>query len=322
MREFKISKEENNVRLDKYVKKVLPNAPLSIIYKLFRKKDVKVNGKPANDKMVLKENDIVRIYLLEDQFQDFCGVKKKEITEYHFDVVYEDENIFVVSKPTGMVVQDAESVDEHTLTEEVQSYFIEKCLYNPDDSLAFAPSPAHRIDRNTSGLVIYGKNIESLQILNKAFKERKGISKKYLALVFGKAKKSDEINLPLLKNENEKLVRVDMKNGKTALTRYKTILSNDNYSLLEVELLTGRTHQIRVHMSSVGLPLVGDKKYGNFKSNFDFEECYNWKFQFLHAYYILFSGLEGKLSYLNGKIIKNDLDDKKRQIINKIFDKK
>lgn len=322
MREFKISKEENNIRLDKYVRKILPNAPLSVIYKLFRKKDIKVNGKPASDKLSLKENDMIRIYLLEEQFQDFCNEKKKEITEYHFDVVYEDENIFVVSKPTGMVVQDAENVNENTLTEEVQSYFIEKGLYDPKDMIAFAPSPAHRIDRNTSGLVIFGKNIESLQILNKAFKERTGINKKYLALVFGKTKKEGEINLPLIKNENEKLVRVDMKYGKSALTRYKTLLSNEKYSLLEVELLTGRTHQIRVHMSNIGFPLVGDKKYGNFKGNLEFEKEYDWKFQFLHAYYISFLGLEGKLSYLNGKVIKKQLDDKKSRIIDEIFTKK
>lgn len=319
MREYKILKEENNIRLDKYVKKVLNQAPLSMIYKLFRKKDIKVNGKPANDKTVLKEGDIVRIYLVEEKYNDVVLQKKVSIKEHHFKVVYEDANILIVSKPVGMVVQDAENVNEPTLTDEVRSYLFEKKEYDPNLQIGFDPSPAHRIDRNTSGLVIYGKNIEALQDLNEMFKSRVGIHKTYLALVCGIINQEGKINKPLNKDENEKTVRVDFKNGKNAITLYKPIINNNEFSLVEASILTGRTHQIRVHFSSINHPLVGDKKYGNFGVNLEFSQKYKWKNQFLHAYKIEFKEIEGKLSYLNGKSIINIPDSDKLEILNFVF---
>jgi 23S rRNA pseudouridine955/2504/2580 synthase len=319
MREYKISKEENNIRLDKYVKKVLKEAPLSMIYKLFRKKDIKVNGKPANDKTVLQEGDTVRIYLVEEKYNDVASQKKINIKQHHFKVVYEDENILIVSKPIGMVVQDAENVNEATLTDEVRSYLYEKKEYNPSMQIGFDPSPAHRIDRNTSGLVIYGKNMESLQDLNDMFKRRVGIHKTYLALVCGKVDKEGKINKPLNKDEKDKTVRIDYKEGKTAITAYAPVLYNDDFSLVEVKILTGRTHQIRVHFNSIGHSLIGDKKYGDFRVNSYFEDNFKWKNQFLHAYKIDFEGIEGKLSYLNNKSIVDAFDESKEKVINLVF---
>ena len=291
MREYKISKEENNIRLDKYVKKILKDAPLSMIYKLFRKKDIKVNGKAANDKTVLQEGDTVRIYLVEEKYNDVVSQKKVNIKEHHFKVVYEDDNILIVSKPVGIVVQDAENVNEATLTDEVRSYLVEKKEYNPEEQIGFDPSPAHRIDRNTSGLVIYGKNIEALQELNEMFKNRTGIDKSYLALVCGKITKEGRIDKPLFKDENDKTVRVDNRLGKTAITEYKPLVFSEDFTLVEAHILTGRTHQIRVHFSSINHPLVGDKKYGNFGVNFEFTKMFKWKNQFLHAYRIFFAGI-------------------------------
>ena len=319
MREYKISKEENNIRLDKYVKKILKDAPLSMIYKLFRKKDIKVNGKAANDKTVLQEGDTVRIYLVEEKYNDVVSQKKVNIKEHHFKVVYEDDNILVVSKPIGMVVQDAENVNEATLTDEVRSYLVEKKEYDPEKQIGFDPSPAHRIDRNTSGLVIYGKNIEALQELNEMFKNRTGIDKTYLALVCGKITKEGRINKPLSKDEIDKTVRVDSKYGKTAITEYKPLVFSDDFTLVEAHILTGRTHQIRVHFSSINHPLVGDKKYGDFGVNSEFVKVFKWKNQFLHAYRIMFDNIEGKLAYLNGKTIQDELDENKVEILNKIF---
>lgn len=318
MREYTITKEENNVRLDKFVKKVLSEAPLSVIYKLFRKKDIKVNGKPANDKTPLKEGDIVRIYLVEDKFVDFEKKKEIKINSYRFKTIYEDDNIIVVSKPIGMIVHDAEDPKEHTLTDEVVSYLIMTRKYNPSTN-SFTPAPAHRLDRNTSGLVIYGKNMETLQTLNEMFKNRTNISKKYLALVCGEVTKEGKVDLPLSKDSKENTVKVDRKNGKTALTLYKPICTNGKYSLVELELMTGRTHQIRVHMSAIGYPLIGDKKYGNFKENSLFEKEFDWKFQFLHAYSLKFYGLEGKLEYLNNMCIVDEFDDKKQKIKEELF---
>jgi 23S rRNA pseudouridine955/2504/2580 synthase len=151
------------------------------------------------------------------------------------------------------------------------------------------------------------------------FKRRVGIHKTYLALVCGKVDKEGKINKPLNKDEKDKTVRIDYKEGKTAITAYAPVLYNDDFSLVEVKILTGRTHQIRVHFNSIGHSLIGDKKYGDFRVNSYFEDNFKWKNQFLHAYKIDFEGIEGKLSYLNNKSIVDYLDESKEKIVNLIF---
>ena len=176
----------------------------------------------------------------------------------------------------------------------------------------------HRLDRNTSGLVIASKNLEASKILLEAFKNKENLEKKYLALVKGKTKKEETINKRLLKDEKKKIVTVD-NNGLEAITKYKLIVSENDYSLLKIDLLTGRTHQIRVHMSSIGHPLINDEKYGDFKINKEFSIKHNYKYQFLHSYIIKFVNLEGKLSYLNGKTFKAPLKQKQVKILKSIF---
>ena len=151
------------------------------------------------------------------------------------------------------------------------------------------------------------------------FKTRVGIHKSYLALVCGKITSNGKINKPLSKDELDKTVKVDSQFGKTAITLYKPLVFNEDFSLVEAQILTGRTHQIRVHFSSINHPLVGDKKYGDFGVNFEFSKKLKWKNQFLHAYKILFDGIEGKLSYLNGKKIVDKLDKNKLDILNLVF---
>ncbi|MBE6124202.1 MAG: RluA family pseudouridine synthase [Erysipelotrichaceae bacterium] len=314
MKELRVKKEEANQKIEKYVRKYFSTLSLSLIYKLFRKKDIKVNGKHVSKDYILQENDVVRVYVVEykDEEHDFIKVP------YKFDVVYEDENILVINKPVGVLVHEGEDGnDKNTLNKQVLSYLIDKGEYNPDDR-GFIPSAAHRLDRNTGGIILYGKNIIALQNLFDLLKEHSNIEKYYLTLVNGKLDKKGNIDFRLKKDEKSKVVKVT-KDGLEAHTLYKTIRSNSNYSLAEVQILTGRTHQIRVHMASIGHPILGDSKYGDSLVNKEVAKKYKIKNQFLYAYKFSFKEIKGYLSYLSGKTFQIELNKENKDIIEKIF---
>lgn len=310
---FKVSKEEQGQRVDKYLRKNLSKAPLSLLYKVFRKKDVKVNGKRVHGEYVLSENDEISVYISDEFLDKYTTPKTSLSLPKAFKVIYEDENIIIVDKPSGLSLHADEIEQTNTLANQVLAY-------TRRNGGSEVTAPAHRLDRNTSGLVIFGKDMESLHELNEMFKTRVGIKKCYLALTFNELKEEKVINLPLLKDEKKKLVVVS-KDGLNAKSIAKPVLTNKDYSLVEVELLTGRTHQIRVHLSSVGFPIVGDQKYGDFTKNKTFGKEFNVRYQFLHAYKIKFEGIEGKLAYLNGREFVSDLPKSKQAVIDKIFNK-
>lgn len=301
MREFIINNSENGLTLEKYVFKVLKTAPMSFVYKLFRKKDIKVNGHHQDKKYRLVTDDKVAIYITDQQFDEFQ--KDKELnpnTKIKDWIIYEDNNVLFVNKPRGLLVQKSNPNDE-SLDQLVVEYLIATKQYDPNKEKGFIPGPAHRLDRNTSGLVAFGKNHDALNLLFELFKNHDLINKHYLALVVGQVEKEkDIIDAPLLKNEEKNLVSVS-KNGKTAKTVYKLIKKYDHYSLLDVTLLTGRTHQIRVHMAYINHPIVGDSKYGNFEANKAFKQQFGFSSQFLHAYKMGFGDLPSPLSNLSRK---------------------
>lgn len=323
MQEYTITRLDSGQRIDKFIKKCLPNAPLSLIYKVFRKKDVKVNGKRTNNiQYILKENDYIQIYMpLNTEFEKENDYK---IINKTFEIVYEDEHLLVCNKPVGLLVVEDENEKVNTLANQVISYLVQKGEYDPNIHKGFTPAPVHRIDRNTSGIVLVGKDLMTIQALALLFKEHQNIEKEYLALVFGKVKKEESINLPLIKDANNSLVRVAKKgeNGLSAFTSYKLIKQYNEMSLVSVLITTGRTHQIRVHMASVGHPLVGDAKYGNFIANKKVKEDYGWQFQFLHAHKLKLNGLEGKLAYLNNKKFEAPLPQENKKFLEKIENKK
>ena len=301
MREFIINNSENGLTLEKYVFKVLKTAPMSFVYKLFRKKDIKVNGHHQEKKYRLVTDDKVAIYITDQQFDEFQ--KDKELnpnTKIKDWIIYEDNNVLFINKPRGLLVQKSNPNDE-SLDQLVVEYLMATKQYDPNKEKGFIPGPAHRLDRNTSGLVAFGKNHDALNLLFELFKNHDLINKHYLALVVGQVEKEkDTIDAPLLKNEEKNLVSVS-KNGKTAKTVYKLIKKYDHYSLLDVTLLTGRTHQIRVHMAYINHPIVGDSKYGNFEANKTFEQQFGFSSQFLHAYKMGFGDLPNPLSNLSRK---------------------
>ena len=301
MREFIINESENGLTLEKYAFKVLKTAPMSFVYKLFRKKDIKVNGRHQDKKYRLSTNDVVAIYINEQQFEEF--IKEKELTpntKIKDWIIYEDDNVLFVNKPRGLLVQKSSPHDE-SLDQYVIEYLMATNQYDPNKEKGFVPGPAHRLDRNTSGLVVFGKNHNALTLLFDLFKNHDLINKHYLALVVGQVEKEkDTIDAPLFKDEETNTVRV-AKNGKTAKTVYKLVKKYDEYSLLDITLLTGRTHQIRVHMAYIKHPIVGDSKYGDFEANKIFKQKYGLSSQFLQAYKMGFGDLPAPLNSLSRK---------------------
>ena len=301
MREFIINDSENGLTLEKYVFKVLPAAPMSFIYKLFRKKDIKVNGHHEDKKYRLTTNEVVAIYINDAQFDEFQ--KEKDLVpnlKIKDWIIYEDKNVLFVNKPRGLLVQKSAPNDE-PLDQLVIEYLMATNQYDPNKELAFVPGPAHRLDRNTSGIVAFGKNHDTLTMLFDLFKNHNLINKHYLALVVGNVEKDkDTITAPLKKDEKNNKVIV-AKDGKKAQTVYKVVKRFNEYTLLDVTLLTGRTHQIRVHMSYINHPVVGDSKYGNFDANKLFKDQYHFANQFLHAYKIGFGDLKEPLTNLSRK---------------------
>jgi 23S rRNA pseudouridine955/2504/2580 synthase len=318
MLEIKIDSRNSNQRIDKLVRKVLPNASLSFIYKLFRKKDVKVNKHWVDINYILKEDETVQIYVTDSQLESF---KKDEnlckTSIFSHKIIFEDENILIVNKPKNLLVHGDEKDKKHTLSNDVLNYLYQKGEYSPN--AGFVPGPAHRIDRNTSGIVIFGKKIEVLQQLLNLFKEKDQITKTYLALVKGKVFDSGKIEAKLEKNEEKNMVFVSKSaNAKTAITLFEPYKNFKDTTLLKVKILTGRTHQIRVHMSYIGHPIIGDKKYGDVDFNKKYNSLYEIDNQFLHAYSITFGQIDGILSYLSGREFVANLDQKQENILKKL----
>ena len=317
MQTIKVNKKEAGQRIDKYIRKYLNNAPLSYIYKLFRKKDIKVNGKRIDINYVIQENDEIIIYINDQTLNDFNVKKTISNTSNVLDIIYEDENILIINKDAGILVHEGEDNNKsNTLNNDVLYYLKSKGEYSEND--LFTPSCVHRLDRNTSGLIVAAKTLEASKQLLELFKDKEVLKKEYIALVVGNCKDKMTIDKPLLKDEKSKFVKVDKK-GLTAITKYEKLISNDDYSLLKVNILTGRTHQIRVHMASISHPILNDDKYGDFKANKEFSSKFKYKYQFLHSYKLTFKNIDGVLSYLSNKEFIAPIKKEEEKIIQSIF---
>ncbi len=302
MFEFKIGKNDANQRLDKFITKAI-DIPTSLLYKSIRTKKIKVNRKRAEISTVLSDGDTVQCFLAEEFFKKQTGEASFEKITPRLSIIYEDENIMLLDKKPGISVHEDEKGATNTLITHILAYLYQKGEYNPNEENAFAPALCNRIDRNTGGIVIAAKNAEALRIMNEKIKLRE-IDKFYLAAIHGvPSKREDTLKGFLLKDEKTKSVRVYDKNpprdAKTIITKYRVLKTKSDTSLVEVELLTGRTHQIRAHLSHIGHSLIGDGKYG---VNRD-DRARGYKYQALYSYKLRFSfkGEENALSYLNGK---------------------
>lgn len=303
MKEFTINANDAGQRLDKFIRKALPELPLSVIYKALRQKDVKVNEKRGKNDDRLNEGDVVRIYVKDDFFSSELSAKSiAKTVSVNMDIVYEDENILLVNKPAGLPVHEVDGGKKTTLIEQITAYLIQKGEYNPETENTFVPSLCNRIDQNTAGIVIAAKNAPSLRIMNQKIKDRE-ITKKYLCVTegFPPQKEGKLQNFIEKDSENNRVFVYDRRrneNSLTAITKYKVFEKKENTALVEAELITGRTHQIRAQFAHNGFPLVGDMKYGRHNRS-----TAKYKHQALYSYKLTFdfSTDADILNYLKSK---------------------
>lgn len=318
MKQFIITENDAGQRLDKFLKKLLPNASASLIYKLNRKDKIKVNGKRQDNEYKLLIWEVVKVFLVDSDFETLTKKEAPKLLETRekFDtknIVYEDGDILVINKEPWINVHPGDyKTKESNIISQIQDY-----LWDKLNSLTFKPSLVHRIDRDTSGILIIWKKKDILTQLVADFKEHKKVKKIYYAIVLWKLpNKSWTIDKKLLRIEwakNEDKVQVSDK-GQTAITNYKVlkeyILKTPSWdkviSEVEVEILTWRMHQIRVHLASIWCPIIWDNKYGDKPFNSYISKHFSLNRQALHAWKIeFFHPRKNKIQSLQAQIKKD-----------------
>ncbi len=305
MKQFIAGKNEHDVRLSRFVVNVTQNLPTSLLYKYFRNKRIKVNGKKALPDARIKQGDIIELYINDEFFysSEKGNEKALENTQYPpLDVLYEDENILAVFKPVNLLCH-SDKTGKISLVDIIRNYLKLKGEYKKENEHTFSPSICNRLDTNTQGIVIAAKNYAALRDMNLIIKEN--LLKKIYKCITVKVPNEGIFKAYLKKDENKN--KVSIKGTKTVgykeiITGVKVVKYQNELCLCDIELITGRTHQIRAHLAYLGAPILGDSKYSNTSS----AKKYNIAAQMLCAYSVEFSKditEENILHYLKGKKI-------------------
>lgn len=352
MKSFLVSQNEAGQRLDKLLSKYMDTAPKSFFYKMLRKKNITLNGKKAEGSEKVAEGDEIRLFLADETIESFqsekrkggktaepspdAGQKKAIPLLKEQEIVFEGKHLLIVNKPAGELSQKAKKEDI-SINERVVEYLRVTGKIGLD---SFTPGVCNRLDRNTTGLVLAGKSLAGLQETAELLKQR-SLHKYYLCIVAGKADKPRHLTGYLKKNTETNTVHVvseelfqKQKLNPKEYDRIETELiplhTNGGSTLAAIQLITGKTHQIRAHLASIGLPLLGDTKYGTEKENTNstsverltgINKALHLRYQLLHAYLLQFPKLTGALSEVSEKIITVDPPVKFARAAEELFGK-
>lgn len=312
MKQFTVTPADDNQRSDKYLLKILPKASKGFIYKMLRKKNIKLNDEKMIGDEILKAGDRIAIYFSDETFEQFSAGGLAQPSEKagrnqgrtdasyknKLDIVFEDEQVLVLAKPTGLLSQPDGS--DESMTDHIEAYLAHKGMIGEDKGV-FKPGICNRLDRNTSGIIVAGKTVRALQALNEAVKEHQ-VDKKYLTIVKGQVKEAATIRGYLVKDEKTNKATLSKEGkGDRIVTHYKPVKSSKEFTLLEVTIETGKSHQIRLHLASIGHPIIGDGKYGDATINARMHQRHRLSHHLLHAYKYRFLKLGEPLKYLEGK---------------------
>ncbi|MDU5742651.1 MAG: RluA family pseudouridine synthase, partial [Finegoldia magna] len=299
--------------------KLMPKMSKNHIQKLIRTKKIKVNKKRTEPDYDLKIDDVVNIYLYDEVIEKYQDNKIYTADDFNLDIIYEDDDLILINKKTGVLSHAANPQDYgKNIVDMMVSYLIKTNQFKPTQNSTFTPALVNRLDRNTSGIVVGAKTYDSLKYFNDLFKKHE-ITKIYETIVVGNLK-DQTIDLALEK-DNDKNKSVINSSGKKSMTKVWNVKNFGKYSLVNVDLLTGRTHQIRAHLSHINHPIIGDIKYGNREVNKYFKNKYDLNFQLLHSYKLVFPEKMEKYQKYESMVFESKRDDLFEKILNDLESK-